>query len=128
MDAGVHLPRLELAGEGLSYRRLADAVDAARECGFVAISANDHFFFGAPWLDDPTIPAASLERSGQMTLATTVSLPTLRGPVPVARALLALDVLSGGRVIAGLGPGSSRQDHEAVVSRTRRGGSASRRR
>jgi len=114
MDAGVHLPQLDLAGEGLSHRRLADAVDAARESGFVAISANDHFFFGAPWLDGPTILAAALERAGQMTLATTVALPTLRGPVPLAKALLALHVLSGGRVIAGLGPGSSRLDYDAV--------------
>ena len=81
MEAGVHLPQLELAGDGLSYRRLADTVDAARECGFVAISANDHFFFGAPWLDGLTTLAASLERAGSMILATTVSLPTLRGPV-----------------------------------------------
>lgn len=114
MEAALHLPQLELAGERLSYRRLADAVDAARECGFVAISANDHFFFGAPWLDGPTILAAALERSGPMALATTVSLPTLRGPVPMARTLLALHVLSGGRLIAGVGPGSSRQDHDSV--------------
>jgi alkanesulfonate monooxygenase SsuD/methylene tetrahydromethanopterin reductase-like flavin-dependent oxidoreductase (luciferase family) len=80
----------------------------------VAISANDHFFFGAPWLDGPMVLAAAVERAGPMLLATTVSLPTLRGPVPLARALLALHVLSGGRMIAGLGPGSSRQDHDAV--------------
>jgi alkanesulfonate monooxygenase SsuD/methylene tetrahydromethanopterin reductase-like flavin-dependent oxidoreductase (luciferase family) len=103
-----------LTGDRLAYRRLAAAVDAARDCGFVAISANDHFFFGAPWLDGPMILAAAVERAGPMVLATTVSLPTLRGPVPLARALLALHLLSGGRMIAGLGPGSSRQDHDAV--------------
>jgi len=32
----------------------------------------------------------------------------------LAKALAALDILSGGRVIAGLGPGSSRSDYEAV--------------
>jgi alkanesulfonate monooxygenase SsuD/methylene tetrahydromethanopterin reductase-like flavin-dependent oxidoreductase (luciferase family) len=103
-----------VTGGRLAYRRLADAVDAARECGFVAISANDHFFFGAPWLDGPMMLAAAVERAGPMVLATTVSLPTLRGPVPLARTLLALHVLSGGRIIAGLGPGSSRQDYDAV--------------
>jgi alkanesulfonate monooxygenase SsuD/methylene tetrahydromethanopterin reductase-like flavin-dependent oxidoreductase (luciferase family) len=114
MEAGVHLPQLALASEGLSYRRLADTVDAARECGFVAVSANDHFFFGAPWLDALTVLAASVERAGEMALTTTVSLPTLRGPVPTASALLALHALTGGRVVAGLGPGSSRQDHDSV--------------
>jgi hypothetical protein len=34
MDAGVHLPQIEFAGEELSLRRLADTVDAARENGF----------------------------------------------------------------------------------------------
>ena len=54
MDAGVHLPLIDFDGEGLSGDRLAGAVDAARGCGFAAISANDHFLFTAPWLDGPT--------------------------------------------------------------------------
>jgi alkanesulfonate monooxygenase SsuD/methylene tetrahydromethanopterin reductase-like flavin-dependent oxidoreductase (luciferase family) len=49
-----------------------------------------------------------------MKLVTTVALAALRGPVPLAKALAALDVLSGGRVIAGVGPGSSRADYDAV--------------
>jgi hypothetical protein len=32
----VHLPQLEFTDEGLSLRRLADAVDAARANGFAA--------------------------------------------------------------------------------------------
>jgi alkanesulfonate monooxygenase SsuD/methylene tetrahydromethanopterin reductase-like flavin-dependent oxidoreductase (luciferase family) len=89
-------------------------VDAARECGFAAISANDHFLFSAPWLDGPTALAAVAERSGGMKLVTTLALASLRGPVPLAKAFSALDILSGGRVIAGVGPGSSRADYEAV--------------
>ena len=110
MEAGVHLPQVEFAGEGLSLRRIADTVDAARANGFEAVSVNDHFVFGAPWLDGLTVLAAMAERSGPMTLATTVSLAALRGPVPLAKTLAALDVLSGGRVVAGLGAGSSRGD------------------
>jgi alkanesulfonate monooxygenase SsuD/methylene tetrahydromethanopterin reductase-like flavin-dependent oxidoreductase (luciferase family) len=114
MDAGVHLPLIDFGGEGFSYRRLAETVDAARECGFAAISANDHFLFSAPWLDGPTALAAVVERSGGMKLVTTLALATLRGPVPLAKALTALDILSDGRVIAGLGPGSSRADYDAA--------------
>jgi alkanesulfonate monooxygenase SsuD/methylene tetrahydromethanopterin reductase-like flavin-dependent oxidoreductase (luciferase family) len=55
-----------------------------------------------------------IERSGAMELATTVALVSLRGPVQLAKALCALDVLSGGRVIAGVGPGSSERDYEAA--------------
>jgi alkanesulfonate monooxygenase SsuD/methylene tetrahydromethanopterin reductase-like flavin-dependent oxidoreductase (luciferase family) len=114
MDAGVHLPLIDFGGEGFSYGRLAGTVDAARECGFAAVSANDHFVFPAPWLDGPTALAAVAGRSGEMALVTTLALATLRGPVPLAKALSALDILSGGRVIAGLGPGSSEADYRAA--------------
>ncbi len=49
-----------------------------------------------------------------MTLATTVSLPVIRGPAVLAKALTAIDVLSGGRLIAGVGPGSSAADYGLV--------------
>ena len=114
MDAGIHLPLIDFGGGGFSYRRLAETVNAARECGFAAVSANDHFLFPVPWLDGLTALAAVAERSGGLTLMTTVALVTLRGAVPLAKALSALDVVSGGRVIAGLGPGSSRADYQAV--------------
>jgi alkanesulfonate monooxygenase SsuD/methylene tetrahydromethanopterin reductase-like flavin-dependent oxidoreductase (luciferase family) len=114
LELGVHLPLMEFGDEGQSLARLARTVDAARECGFVAISANDHFLFQTPWLDGPTALAAMVERSGAMELATTVSLVALRGPVPLAKALSALDLLSDGRVVAGAGPGSSERDYDAI--------------
>jgi alkanesulfonate monooxygenase SsuD/methylene tetrahydromethanopterin reductase-like flavin-dependent oxidoreductase (luciferase family) len=114
LDLGVHLPLMEFADEGQSLGRLTRTVDAARECGFAAVSANDHFLFSTPWLDGPTALAAVVEHSGDMALATTLSLVALRGPVPVAKAVAALDVLSDGRMIAGVGPGSSQGDYDAV--------------
>ena len=114
MELGVHLPLMEFRGEGLSLGRLQAAVDAARELGFAAVCANDHFVFSTPWLDGPTALAAVIERSGEMVLATTISLASLRGPVPVAKTLAALDVLSGGRLVAGVGPGSSKRDYDAI--------------
>jgi alkanesulfonate monooxygenase SsuD/methylene tetrahydromethanopterin reductase-like flavin-dependent oxidoreductase (luciferase family) len=105
---------MEFGDEGQSLARLTGAVDAARDCGFAAVSANDHFLYQAPWLDGPTALAAVIERSGAMELATTVALVALRGPVPLAKTLAALDLLSDGRVIAGVGPGSSERDYDAV--------------
>jgi alkanesulfonate monooxygenase SsuD/methylene tetrahydromethanopterin reductase-like flavin-dependent oxidoreductase (luciferase family) len=55
-----------------------------------------------------------VERSGEMTLATTVSLVVLRGPVALAKTLAALDVLSEGRLIATLAPGSSKRDYDLL--------------
>src|SRR5918993_1344639 len=105
---------MEFGDEGQSLARITRTVDAARECGLAAIAANDHFLFSSPWLDGPTALAAVLERSGSMDLATTIALVSLRGPVTLAKTLAALDLLSGGRVMAGVGPGSSERDYEAV--------------
>lgn len=64
----MHLPQIDLLGEGLSSVRTFGVVDAARDV---------------------------VDRSGDMDLTTTLSLPSLRGPVPVAKTLAAPDVLSG---------------------------------
>jgi alkanesulfonate monooxygenase SsuD/methylene tetrahydromethanopterin reductase-like flavin-dependent oxidoreductase (luciferase family) len=105
---------MQFRDEGLSLGRLGQAVDAARDCGFAAVSANDHFVFSTPWLDGPTALASMIERTADMTLATTISLAVLRGSVPLAKTLAALDVLSEGRLIAALGPGSSKRDYDAL--------------
>src|SRR6478672_10284480 len=114
MDVGVHLPLMQFGDDEISPKRLGEAVDAARESEFAAVSANDHFVFSTPWLDGPTALASVIDRTGDMTLATTVSLAVLRGPVPLAKTLAALDVLSDGRLIAALGPGSSKRDYDAL--------------
>ncbi len=114
MELGVHLPLMEWRGEGHSLKRLQATVDAARDHSFDTISVNDHFVFSTPWLDGLTALAAVVERSGEMTLATTISLASLRGPTPLAKAIAALDILSDGRLIAGVGPGSSHLDYQAV--------------
>ncbi|HEX5621961.1 MAG TPA: LLM class flavin-dependent oxidoreductase [Solirubrobacteraceae bacterium] len=114
MDLGVHLPLMQFGDDALTLQRLQATVDAARDCGFAAVSANDHLVFQTPWLDGPAALASIVERSGAMTLATTIALTVVRGPVALAKALTALDVLADGRVIAGVGPGSSERDYRAV--------------
>src|SRR5436305_9046561 len=89
MELGVHLPLMEFGDEGQSLGRLQATVDAAERSGFVAVSSNDHFVFSTPWLDGLTALAAVIDRTGEMMLATTLSLAVLRGPVPLAKALAA---------------------------------------
>jgi alkanesulfonate monooxygenase SsuD/methylene tetrahydromethanopterin reductase-like flavin-dependent oxidoreductase (luciferase family) len=114
VELAVHLPLMPFGDVPLSLERLGAAVDAARECGFAAVSANDHLVFQTPWLDGLTALASMIERSGTMGLATTVALAVVRGPVVLAKALTAIDVLSRGRLIAGVGPGSSARDYALV--------------
>jgi alkanesulfonate monooxygenase SsuD/methylene tetrahydromethanopterin reductase-like flavin-dependent oxidoreductase (luciferase family) len=114
MDLGAHLPLADL-GEGTpTLEEMRAYVRTAREAGYAAISANDHLVWKRPWLDGPTALTAVASEAGAMTLATSIALPVVRHPVVVAKTLSSLGCLTGGRVIAGLGPGSSRADYDAV--------------
>jgi alkanesulfonate monooxygenase SsuD/methylene tetrahydromethanopterin reductase-like flavin-dependent oxidoreductase (luciferase family) len=114
MEFGAHLPLMDFGGNPYTFGHLADYTDTAARLGFTALSVNDHVVFSVPWLDGPTALAAMVEHSGTMTLATTVSLPVIRGPVPVAKALAAIDRLSDGRLVVAVGAGSSAKDFECV--------------
>jgi len=114
MDFGAHLPLMDFGGHPYTLDFLQQYTRTAAELGFRAVSANDHMVFSAPWLDGPTALATVVEHSGEMALATSVALVVVRGPVGLAKSLGAIDRLSGGRVVAAVGPGSSSQDYEAV--------------
>ena len=101
MEFGVHLPLLAFRGQSFSLSRLVDYAEAAQQLGFTTLCANDHLTFSRPWLDSITALAAILTKTHHVTLMTTVVLPVIRGPVPLAKSLAALDVLSGGHLIAG---------------------------
>ena len=111
MEFGVHLPLLAFRGQAFSLSRLVDYAETAEQLGFTTLCANDHLITSRPWLDSLTALASILTKTPHMTLMTTVALPVVRGPVPLAKSLDALDVLSGGHLIAGVGPGSSPQDY-----------------
>ena len=97
-----------------TVRDLVTYVETATSLGFEAVCANDHVVFGSPWLDGPTALAAVVSCSGTARLVTTAANPVVRGPAALAKALATLDVLSGGRVVAGLAPGSSDRDYASV--------------
>jgi alkanesulfonate monooxygenase SsuD/methylene tetrahydromethanopterin reductase-like flavin-dependent oxidoreductase (luciferase family) len=114
MELGVHLPLMDFGGNPFTLDHLTRYARSAHQLGFTTLAANDHLVFSVPWLDGPTPLAAVIGASGDMTLATTVALPIVRGPVPLAKSLAAIDLLSGGRLLAAVGPGSSPRDHEIV--------------
>ncbi len=114
MEFGAHLPLIDFGGGSPSLADLRAYVEGAAALGYTFLCANDHLLFSRPWLDGPTALAAVIESSGDMTLATTVALPVVRGPVQTAKILAAVDVLSGGRLVVGVGPGSSPRDYAAA--------------
>jgi len=111
---GVHLPLADL-GDGMpTAKDLGNYVTAAGDLGFATVAANDHLIWRHPWLDGPTTLASVIGAAGDMALATSITLPVIRHPVVVAKALTTLAALASGPVIGGLGPGSSRADYAAV--------------
>jgi alkanesulfonate monooxygenase SsuD/methylene tetrahydromethanopterin reductase-like flavin-dependent oxidoreductase (luciferase family) len=113
VEFGAHLPLIDV-GEPPSLSTLKTYVRAAVSLGYRYLCANDHLVFSRPWLDGPTTLAALIEASEDMTLVTTAGLPVVRGPVQTAKILAALDILSAGRLVIGVGPGSSARDYAAV--------------
>ena len=114
MDFGAHLPLMDFGGHTYTLDHLVAYTKTAAQLGFRALSVNDHMVFSVPWLDGPIALAAVMEHSAEMALATTVALAVVRGPVPTAKALGAIDRLSGGRLVVAVGPGSSAEDYAAV--------------
>ncbi len=111
---GVHLPLIDFGDAPWTATRLAAYVREAAALGFTYACANDHLVFRRPWLDGPSALAAVLEAAGTMPIVTAVALPVVRGPAHSAKLLAALHQLSDGRLIAGVGPGSSAADFAAA--------------
>jgi alkanesulfonate monooxygenase SsuD/methylene tetrahydromethanopterin reductase-like flavin-dependent oxidoreductase (luciferase family) len=114
VQVGVHLPLMDFGAHRFAIEDLVRYVEAATALGFDAVAANDHLLFDRPWLDGPTALAAVVSCSGRAQLLTTVANPVVRGPAALSKALAGLDVLSGGRLVAGLGPGSSARDYASA--------------
>lgn len=114
MRIGAHLPLADLGGGLPSATDLATYARVAHDLGCSTLAANDHLVWKLPWLDGPTALASVVTAADGMVLATTVALPVVRHPAPVAKMLTSLAALSSGPVVGALGPGSGRADYDAV--------------
>jgi alkanesulfonate monooxygenase SsuD/methylene tetrahydromethanopterin reductase-like flavin-dependent oxidoreductase (luciferase family) len=114
MRVGAHLPLADLGDGTPTGEDLRAYADCAKGLGYATLSANDHLVWGKPWLDGPTSLASVIAAAGDLTLATSITLPVVRHPVVVAKMLTTLASLATGPVVGGLGPGSGKADYEAV--------------
>jgi probable F420-dependent oxidoreductase len=115
MRYGAHLPVLDF-GEGAPFALpdLKEYARSAERLGYETLTVNDHLLYSRPWLDGPTALAAVLGETRTIRLGPSVALAVVRGPVGLAKSLGAVDLLSGGRLTIGVGPGSSAGDYAAV--------------
>lgn len=89
-----------LAGTSLRLARVA------RDAGFTAIVAGQHFLTApATYLQPVPMLARLVPETADMRLVTGVLLLPLLHPVQLAEELASLDVISGGRLVVGVGQG-----------------------
>jgi probable F420-dependent oxidoreductase len=99
------------AGEIVDGRRLAEQARRAEAAGYDAVVIPDHLLEQfAPLPALATIAAAT----DRLRIGTFVLNNDLRHPAVLAQELATLDVLSGGRVIVGIGAGWNRPEFEAI--------------
>jgi alkanesulfonate monooxygenase SsuD/methylene tetrahydromethanopterin reductase-like flavin-dependent oxidoreductase (luciferase family) len=85
----------------------------AEALGYDSLSVNDHIVFHTSWLDAISTLSAVAASTTRILIGTSILNIVVRNPVVCAKALAAIDILSSGRLFAGVGPGSYRGDYDA---------------
>jgi F420-dependent oxidoreductase-like protein len=119
---GLQIPSFSYPGvaDDQLFERVADIAVAAEESGFDSVYVMDHFFqlplLGRP--DQPmfecyTLLSALAARTKRIRLGAMVGGVTYRNPALLAKEVTALDVISSGRAIWGIGAAWFELEHRA---------------
>jgi F420-dependent oxidoreductase-like protein len=120
---GLQIPNFTWPGvePGALFERVATVAGVAEESGFDTIFVMDHFFqlplIGPPELemfDAYTLLGALAARTKTARLGTLVTGVTYRNPALLAKAVTALDVISQGRALLGIGAAWYDVEHAAL--------------
>jgi alkanesulfonate monooxygenase SsuD/methylene tetrahydromethanopterin reductase-like flavin-dependent oxidoreductase (luciferase family) len=113
LSLGVHLPVMGIGDSEFSREQMLSSARRAEELGFDSLSVNDHISYRTSWLDSLETLAAVAAITSKIRLATSILNIVVRNPVISMKALSSIDILSSGRLMAGIGPGSHKADYEA---------------
>ena len=119
MRIGVHLPHI---GRKAGPEAIARAARQAEELGLADVWASEHIIVpkGAPYPPSPAFydPVLTLTWAAAHTkrvrLGTTVLVLPMRHPLPLAKELATLQLLSQGRLILGAGVGWLKEEYAAL--------------
>lgn len=101
---GVLLPTVQAQWEtGDDPRAAVDLAVEAEALGYDSVWANDSIL--TPRIEALTVLTAAAARTERVTIGTATLMPVTRRPVNAAHSLASLDVLSGGRLVVGVGAG-----------------------
>jgi F420-dependent oxidoreductase-like protein len=119
---GLQIPRFTLPNDdrGL-FERVAEVAVTAEDSGFDSVWVMDHLFQipGVGRIDEPMFEAYTLlgglaARTRRCRLGAMVTGVTYRNPALVAKEVTALDVLSNGRAVLGIGAAWFQAEHDAL--------------
>jgi F420-dependent oxidoreductase-like protein len=104
--------------EGLTWERWFAIADRVESLGLDSLSRSDHFFSlmghpDRPALECWTSLTALAQRTQRIRFGPLVSPMTFRHPALLARMAAAVDLLSNGRLVVGLGAGWNDAEHQA---------------
>ncbi len=131
MRIALQLPthRVRQGAEFVSGPAVSELARAAEAAGFDAVFVTDHPIPDVPWIEggghhslDPFVAlAAAGAATSRLRLMTNICVAPYRNPFLLAKAASSLDVMSGGRVVLGLGAGYLDGEFRALgVDMTRR--------
>jgi probable F420-dependent oxidoreductase len=115
---------------GAPWSALVDLAVQVEQAGLDGVSVVDHVVMGsnldrypygsfpggpdAPWLEPLTVLAAIGGATSRVQLATGILIAPLRPPALLAKTAATLDVLTGGRLVLGVGTGWQAEEYEAL--------------
>ena len=111
MEYGITIPRGDVAEQPSPWQYLTHFARESEQMGCAYCVIGDRLESG---MDPFSVLTAITEASGRMRLVTSVLILPPRGILVTAKQYAALDVLTGGRVIAGVGTGSLFRDYKVV--------------
>jgi alkanesulfonate monooxygenase SsuD/methylene tetrahydromethanopterin reductase-like flavin-dependent oxidoreductase (luciferase family) len=109
---GIHIPLMGFSDNESTNDRIISLAQHAEALGYDSLSVNDHIVFHTSWLDALTTLSAVASSTTRILIGTSILNIVVRNPVVCAKALAAIDILSSGRLFAGVGPGSHRGDYD----------------
>lgn len=109
MEIGMNLPVMAPGLDRESFLKWCQRVDSGP---FASIAAGERISFYNPDITVALAGAATLTK--RVKIIGGVFVPMLHHPVMLAKQLATIDVLSGGRLVAGLGVGGRDQDYQSV--------------
>ncbi len=112
----VKLSVLVEGAHGLTWPRWKEFVATTERLGYTGLYGSDHFTLAGDPPDKDSLElmmslAYAADRSERLQLGQLVSPVSFRDPVMLTRQMLALDDLSGGRMVFGIGAGWNVREH-----------------